>query len=96
LIYHKTVDNGSCLCQGEISWNGLTTGGSGIPDGVYVYKLYLKNCNNGWSLACNLTNSTSANGICKDYCFKFSPWPPGWKCCDDWNESCIFAVTVLH
>ncbi len=100
LVKEKKVDSWTgCLYQGEVNWDGKDESGNVVQDGVYVYKLMFKNCNNNWTNACNITTSTggsvSATGLCKTEEWHWLPYGH-YECVETWTESCIYSVTVLN
>jgi hypothetical protein len=93
----RTITGGGCnVLQAEIQWDGNSDLGKPLPTGVYVWKLYFKNCtHSNWQPVCHSYSNTNTQGWCAKYCIKWNPFPKN-VCCKQWNDPCAYRITLLR
>lgn len=92
--YHK--DESCNIPNGGISWDGTSSGGEPLPQGVYPYILRVKTCNGSqgsWHNVCTIHDGqVGSRCLVSRYCY-FGCWPPfSWVCDDYWDQNAGYAL----
>lgn len=92
IIWEKTFEDCGKLYQGDVYWDGRDKFGNYVPTGSYVYRIYVKRCNDkDFKPYCN--DSHMLRQHCKR---KFLFWCLKWEDSYDVGGPCAFWINVIN
>ena len=92
IIWDKTFDDCGNLYQGDVYWDGKDKYGHYVPTGTYVYRVYVKRCNDkDFKPYCNDSHMLT------QHCAKrFLWWCIKWENSYDVAGPCAYWINVIN